>query len=839
MTQDPQERPRRRGKLWLAASIVGFVLALIVVPPLIGISRYKSRITHLVSVALGRPVRLSGVELRLLPRPGFVLSDLTVEEDPTYGSEPVLHANTVNASIRFASLWRGKLQISRISVDEASLNVVRAGDGRWNLDSLFRNAAAGSGATGAVFHPYLEATNSRINIKNGIEKLPFSLLDADASLWEESDGEWRVRLEGQPARTDVSLDLEDTGVVQLEGTLRPAAQLNQMPIHVDAEWRDAQFGQLSRLLLGSDEGWRGNLSGELHLDGTAAAANVQARLRATGVHREEFAPAAPLDFDATCSFLFHYTSRGIENIDCNSPVGDGRVRLTGAVPRSGAPSRLTVQLERIPAQVGLDVLRTVRSKVDASLQATGTISGRLSYDAALETPASSAPPRKPVAHAAQTHAPTGPLSGSLTVDGLRISGDSLSHSIQIAHMTFEPAPARPAEHTVLVTLVSIPAGGSTPLTVRGRLALAGFEVGIHGPIAIPRLREFAAISGSIAQPVLNQLAGEPVTIDVEAAGPWVAPFAVTLGVASAGPPDTVHANGTIVFRGANWKPAFLANAVLLRQATLHLENGAMRWDPIDFAYGPIRGSATLAFPASCDTPETCAPQFTAHFATLDTAELQSALLGARDKGTLLSSLLDRFKSSSAPAWPQANGIVQADSLLTGPFTFASVSAEVKLAAAEADLTSIDATSLGGKLTGAATLQASDQPQYSLNATFAELEPALVGRLLGMKWSGGKFSGSAKLKMSGYSDKDLSSSAKGSISFTWSHGAVIAPAMPPALAHFDRWTGVVAITDDGLKLGANQLVRSGRKSSVHAAATFGLPATVEFPTSPAVKSSTLK
>ena len=56
----------------------------------------------------------------------------------------------------------------RISVDEASLNLVHTPDGRWNIDSLFRTAAALPGpARGqpAPF-PYLEATNSRINVKN-------------------------------------------------------------------------------------------------------------------------------------------------------------------------------------------------------------------------------------------------------------------------------------------------------------------------------------------------------------------------------------------------------------------------------------------------------------------------------------------------------------------------------------------------------------------------------------------------------------------------------------------------------------------------------------------------
>ena len=111
-----------------------------------------------------------------------------------------------------------------------------------------------------------------------------------------------------------------------------------MPVHLDLEWREAQLGQLSRLVFGSDPGWRGDLTGEMHLDGTADAAQVKTRLRAAGVHRAEFAPAAPLDFDANCGFVYHYTSRALENLACDSPLGNGRIHLAGGLagPRRAA-----------------------------------------------------------------------------------------------------------------------------------------------------------------------------------------------------------------------------------------------------------------------------------------------------------------------------------------------------------------------------------------------------------------------------------------------------------------------------------------------------------------------
>ena len=383
MTEEVERGGRKKiGFLLALIFLLVILLAIAVVPPLIGIGRYKNKITQLVSTSMGRPVHLSSVELRLIPRPEFVMTDLSVDEDPAFGAEPILHANTVTAAIRFLSLWRGRIEISRISVDEASVNLVRNGDGRWNLESLLRSASAranDAAQNNVPSFPYLEATTSRVNLKNGIEKLPYSLVNADVSLWQENPGDWRLRLRGQPARTDVSLDLADTGIVRMEARLRPAADQQKTPLHVDLEWRSAQLGQLSRLVVGSDPGWRGDLTGELQLDGTAETAQVKTRLTASGVHRAEFAPADPMDFDANCTFLYHYAARAVENLVCDSPLGDGHIKVAGELP-ANQPAKLDVEVQKVPVSAGLDALRTLRNGINESLQARGTITGQLIYD---------------------------------------------------------------------------------------------------------------------------------------------------------------------------------------------------------------------------------------------------------------------------------------------------------------------------------------------------------------------------------------------------------------------------------------------------------------------------
>ena len=536
MNEEEKPRQTNRKRLWLALAALAVLLVILIVPPFLSVSRYKARITQLISASLGRPVRLSSVEVRLLPRPGFVLSDLTVEEDPAYGAEPVLHANSVYASIRLLSLWRGQIELDSISVDEASLNLVRTPAGRWNLDSLLVTATAhvqsvpGSGQGGEaakldkpVKLPYLEATNSRINVKSGSEKLPFSLVNAKFSLEQQNPGEWRVDLRGQPVRTDLTIAQADTGEVRLTANLHQAAELRQMPIKLDLEWREAQLGQLTRLLLGSDAGWRGDLRGELHLEGTADAAQIKTRLRATSVHRAEFAPAEPMDFDANCAFTAHFSMRAIDNLLCDSPLGSGRIRLKGSLPGQGRLPSFSIEVERVSVATALDALRSVRSGFAPGLEAAGSASGKLSFaPPAAESAALVQPLRVTKSRFAKSRTPVeGPLTGSLTVTGLQFSGGGLNQPVVIPELVLTPLPDPIGQPQALAATTSIPAGGAVPLTVSTRLALSGYQFTVRGQASISRGRELAHAAGLAERFSLDSLAGEPLTVDLTAQGPWM------------------------------------------------------------------------------------------------------------------------------------------------------------------------------------------------------------------------------------------------------------------------------------------------------------------------------
>ena len=245
-------------------------------------------------------MEVSGIKLQLLPRPAVQIANFVVDSTTGYSAEPILQCSSVTAAFRIMSLWRGRLEIARISLDEPSLNLERAPNGQWNFASVLLQASrtqqAPTGrppARGQNRFPYIEASNARINFKHGSEKLPFSFLDADVSIWLENPDEWQLRFAAQPMRTDINLSLADAGQVQVSGSVHRASSTNELPLNLQAEWRGAPLGQVTRMLVAHDLGWRGDTSVTAHITGVPNALALQLSAAASRLSPRELRAGAP------------------------------------------------------------------------------------------------------------------------------------------------------------------------------------------------------------------------------------------------------------------------------------------------------------------------------------------------------------------------------------------------------------------------------------------------------------------------------------------------------------------------------------------------------------------
>jgi AsmA-like protein len=521
---------RRYLLLWLA--LVALLL-LAIVPPLISVNRLQHRIATSISQSLGRPVHLDRVTLNLLPLPGFTLDNLVVDEDPVFGSEPIIRANSVRATLRIRSLWTRRVEFSTISFTDPSVNLVHLANGKWNLESILLQAShieaaptAQKKAGPAPRFPYIEATGARLNIKLGQEKIPLSFTDAEFALWLPRPEQWHLRLKANPTRTDTSVS-GSSGTIQIEGTLGRASSLRTVPIDLHGEWRDAPLGGASRVLFGRDAGWRGDMTLSATVQGTVGHSSVEAKFIANSARRADFIPKQPLNLEMEClgtaTNLFH----SFDQVHCSWPPsgssGTQVLMVSGSVPdiRKPESADFDVSIPGIPADTLLNWLHVINERVPADVSMAGTLTGNLSYHSAPSSLAS--------------------WQGAMFITGAKLrtagSGPASLVAGDVAVRSVAPSPikmhsrghsAPPAGGSVFVLApTALALGGKEPATLEGRFDSTGYTLHLTG-MAIPsRLQALGAALpefGDGLEKVLpaNHSAHPAVAapVDLTAVHPW-------------------------------------------------------------------------------------------------------------------------------------------------------------------------------------------------------------------------------------------------------------------------------------------------------------------------------
>lgn len=535
--QSDEESPRSGGIfrrylfLWLA--LVALIL-LAIIPPLITVNRLQHRIATSISRSLGRPVHLDGVTLNLLPLPGFTLDNLVVDEDPAFGSEPIIRANSVRVTLRFSSLWTRRVEFSTISFTDPSVNLVHLANGKWNLESILLQAShieaaptAQKKAGPTPRFPYIEATGARVNIKLGQEKIPLSFINAEFALWLPSPEQWHLRLKADPARTDTVVS--GAGAIQIEGTLGRASSLKQVPIHLQGEWRDAPLGGASRVLLGRDAGWRGNMTLSANIQGTVGASSVEAKLSAENARRADFIPSHPLNIEMEClgnaTNLFH----SFDKVRCSWPPSGSSdtqvMMLSGSLPdiHDLHSASVDVSVPGIPADTLLDWLHVVNERIPADITMAGTLTGTISHHPG-------ASPVVPSWQGAMFLTGAKLMSANTGASSL-VSGNIAIRSIipptpKTNSRTKHVAPPSTASNFVLAP-TALALGGKEPATLEGNFDATGYTLHLTGMATPSRLLALANALPELGDGLAKALPAShaatpsvPSVIDLTAVRPW-------------------------------------------------------------------------------------------------------------------------------------------------------------------------------------------------------------------------------------------------------------------------------------------------------------------------------
>ena len=818
----------------LAATVGAILLLLFLLRP--GASRLKSRIAGTLSAALARSVEIGSVRIRLLPRPGFDLRNVVVYDDPAFGAEPMLRAGEVTASVRLTSLMRGRLEIARLDLTEPSLNLVHGDNGRWNLEMLLERAAqrplaptANARLGARPEFPYIEASSGRINFKSGQEKKPYALTNADFALWQDSENAWGARLKAQPFRSDMNLN--DTGILRIDGTWQRSAMIRETPLQVSVEWDQPQLGQLTKFFTGGDKGWRGGVLLDATLTGTPEKLQVSADASIRDFRRYDVPSADTLRLAAHCDAQYTSVDHEVRELFCRAPVGAGSVTVHGSTGLPGSQQYDLVALfEQVPVSGLIALAQHISKNLPEDLAAAGGVEGSLS----LRREGMSARPQvegrgeigKLAFVSAKRKAQIAPGDVPFVVTS-RERWPANKRAVRA-----EGGVEYAAEPRLEFGPVTMESERGTSAAGRGVIDRSGYRVFVRGEMEVGRALGAARLFGV---PALATSAVGVAQVDLQVAGTWAGSGTLAFG----GSRPLVTGNAKL--RNVRAELRGIEDPVEISSAEMQLSPDEVRLSKLTARAAETMWTGSLQLPRGCGTPSVCLVRF-----NLNTNEISLGELSRWVNPIPKNQPWYRTLTSAAQTRPSlltslhAAGKVTANRVLVRGLAATHVSANLNLESGRLRISGLRADLLGGDHRGDWDADFSVKPAvYSGRGTFTGISLWRVADAMNDSWVAGTLNGNYEVTAAGSSAPEFWQSADGSVEFdmrdgAWPHISLISDA---GAVSVERFHGEARLRDGRFEIEDGRLDSPQGMFAVSGTASLGQELDLRLTRSPMASAAT--
>ncbi|HEX5227990.1 MAG TPA: AsmA family protein [Bryobacteraceae bacterium] len=360
---------------WLAIAVI-VVVAVGLTAPRVSANRFRPRIQAALEAALNRPVELGAVHLNLFTGPGFSVDNVLIDEDPAVGIEPFAHVESLEARIRWTSLFSGHLAFSSLRLENPSVNVVKLPGGPWNIQALVDRPTGGISNRRQV--PDIQIRGGRIDFKFGDTKSVFYISDADVDAYPNESGEVVIRFSGAPARTDQSS--RSFGALTARGLLQPdehGENRLSMGVHLDR----TPISEIARLFHGSDIGVHGYVLANAKLAGPLSKVDITGDLNISDVHRWDLMPTPGEGWTLNYRGLLNLTGHHLELTSLQTASQPDPVSVEFRLDDYLAAPKWSSNLgfRDLPAASLVEIARHFGAPFPQGVQVEGKIQGGIGY----------------------------------------------------------------------------------------------------------------------------------------------------------------------------------------------------------------------------------------------------------------------------------------------------------------------------------------------------------------------------------------------------------------------------------------------------------------------------
>ena len=217
-------------KILVSLGIVVAVVVIAIVVLVANLGRIvNSRKDALLAQAesrIGRDIAVGDVGVALWPEIGVRLRDVTVSEDPAYGTGPFVRVADLRVNVALMPLLKRRVDIKRFVLNDPAINVIKGENNRFNFTSLVEASGGGAGAAGAGGAPASGAAAvpfvlAVADIENGVVHYVDPATSQDRTIRDIDFSAQNVSLDSKISATLAAAVFGEAQDVRIEATLGP------------------------------------------------------------------------------------------------------------------------------------------------------------------------------------------------------------------------------------------------------------------------------------------------------------------------------------------------------------------------------------------------------------------------------------------------------------------------------------------------------------------------------------------------------------------------------------------------------------------------------------------
>jgi AsmA protein len=263
---------KSKGVKITAALVAAALVALVALPYLVDVDRFRPQLESSLGAVLGREVHVGHMEISLLAG-GARVEQISIADDASFNNGSFLEAKSLGVGVSLLSLILSRSpHVTSLTLEEPRLTVIKSPEGKWNFASLGSSNGADQDEAPSTQMSSPSMTSiilDRLRISNATIEIASARADGQATTLRNIDVDLK-NVSFDSAMSFVLTAHTDAGKLQIEGEAGPMNRANpdQTPFHATIKVDKANLAQVASLNSSSPFGGILNLQATVASDGS-------------------------------------------------------------------------------------------------------------------------------------------------------------------------------------------------------------------------------------------------------------------------------------------------------------------------------------------------------------------------------------------------------------------------------------------------------------------------------------------------------------------------------------------------------------------------------------------